>query len=87
MFRTLAVTLAIISGTGAIAQPSIDLHPRTPVAPQQADAPIIPYAMSGPVQVRVRAPRDAALIAAYRDNIAVQRELAYHDTGEDLSAE
>ena len=83
MFRTLAVTLTIIGGTGAMAQPSTDL----PAAPQQAGAPTAPYAMSGPVHIRVRAPRDAALIAAYRDNPAVQRELAYHDTGENLPVE
>ena len=87
MFRTLAVTLTIIGGTGAMAQPSTDLHPRTPAAPQQAGAPTAPYAMSGTVHIRVRAPRDAALIAAYRDNPAVQRELAYHDTGENLPVE
>lgn len=87
MFRTLAVTLAIIGGTGAMAQPSIDVRPRTPAAPQQAGAATAPYAMSGPARIRARTPRDAGLIAAYRDDPAVQRELAYHDSGEDLPVE
>ncbi|MBO9378283.1 hypothetical protein GG804_16055 [Sphingomonas histidinilytica] len=82
MFRTLAVTLAIISGSAAVAQPSIELRPRMPAAPQQAGIPAAPYAISGPVHVRVRAPRDAALIAASLDDPATRRELAYHGAGE-----
>nr|WP_047165386.1 hypothetical protein [Sphingomonas sp. Y57] len=87
MFRTLAATLAIISGTGVMAQPSLDIRPRTPSMPRPTGDRIIPYAMSGPVHIRVRAPRDPALIAASRHDPAVRRELAYHATGKDLPAE
>lgn len=87
MFRTVAISVAIMGGSGALAQPTTDVPRQASAISQQADTEIIPYAISGPVQVRVRAPRARILLPMRFDEPAARQGLAYQDIGENLSGE
>lgn len=77
MFPKTAFVLAVLCSNAAIAEMAAPSTAATTLPADQAASRAQPYAISGPVHVRIREPRDVTTALASADPTA-QREMAYH---------